>query len=60
MSLKIGYIHIEYTITEEGDAVTSVDTDGDIPFVTQIGLLEMAKHALFDLTKEQDNDYDGL
>lgn len=59
MSHKIGYIHIDYRLASGGDIITSVDTDGDLPLVTQLGLLEMAKDTLLHPPTEPD-EYDGL
>lgn len=47
MSTEIGRIEIAYVIEDDGDIVSEVEVKGDIPFVTQIGLLEMAKDSLF-------------
>lgn len=59
MSMKIGFIHIDYTLQPDGDVTTSVDCEGEIPLVTKLGLLEMAKDTL--LHPELDpEDYDGL
>ena len=57
--MKIGFIHIDYTLQPDGDVTTSVDCEGEIPLVTKLGLLEMAKDTL--LHPEPDTeDYDGL
>lgn len=57
MSTEIGRIEITYVIEDDGDIVSEVEVKGDIPFVTQIGLLEMAKDSLFNGSGE-DEDYE--
>lgn len=57
MSTEIGRIEITYVIEDDGDIVSEVEVKGDIPFVTQIGLLEMAKDSLFN-GSEEDEDYE--
>lgn len=57
MSTEIGRIEITYVIEDDGDIVSEVEVKGDIPFVTQIGLLEMAKDSLFN-GSDDDEDYE--
>lgn len=45
-AMKIGEIKISYEMAEDGDVLTNVEVDGELPFVTQLGLLEMAKDTL--------------
>ena len=59
MSLKIGYIHIDYTLQPDGDITTSVDANGDLPLVTQLGIIELAKDTLLHPPTEEE-EYDGL
>lgn len=54
MSTEIGRIEITYVIEDNGDMITGVDVKGDIPFVTQIGLLEMAKDTLMNCGDEDE------
>lgn len=58
MSLKIGYIHIDYTMQEDGDITTSVDTEGDLPLVVQLGIIELSKDTLIHPPQEEE-EYDG-
>lgn len=44
--LDIACIHINYRLGEDGDMLTDVDVTGDIPIVTQLGLLELAKDSI--------------
>lgn len=57
MSTEIGRIEITYVIEDDGNIVSGVEVKGDIPFVTQIGLLEMAKDSLFN-GSDDDEDYE--
>ena len=57
--MKIGFIHIDYALQSDGEVTTSVNCDGEIPLVTQLGLLEMAKDSLLHPPADQE-DYDGL
>lgn len=57
---KIGYIHIDYTIAPDGDLQTRLDFEGDIPLVTQLGLIELAKDSLLNPPESDEEEYDGL
>lgn len=46
MTTNIGSIHIGYEIWEDGDMVTTLTVEGDIPVVTQLGLLRMAEDTI--------------
>lgn len=59
MSRSIGYIHIDYTLQDDGDIAVAVDTDGDLPLMTQLGLIELAKDTLMHPPTEKE-EYDGL
>ena len=58
MSMKIGFIHIDYTLERDGSITTGLDCEGDIPLVTQLGLLEMAKDTLLHPPTDPE-DYNG-
>lgn len=58
-AIKVGYVYIDYTLRENGDATMSVDTDGDLPVVVQLGLLEMAKDTILHPPKDHE-EYDGM
>ena len=56
--LTVGTIEISYTIESDGDVTTSVlFADFDVvPFVTQLGLLAIAKDTLLRLADAEDDD----
>lgn len=58
MSLDIGYIHIDYQIQDDGEITMHLDVDGDLPVVTQLGLLELAKDTVLNQDPEEE-EYDG-
>lgn len=58
MSRQIGFIHIDYTLERDGSIITGLDCEGDIPLVTQLGLLEMAKDTLLHPPTDPE-DYNG-
>ena len=51
MSATVGSIRITYDLWENGDIVTQVHTEGDLPLVIQLGLLEMAKDTLIKINE---------
>lgn len=55
--MNVGNISISYDIWPDGD-VTRVDVEGDIPLVTQLGLLELAKDTILKKVAGE-VDYDG-
>lgn len=44
--IVVATITISYEMDDLGDLVTNVNIEGDIPIVTQLGLLEMAKDSI--------------
>lgn len=44
--MVVATITISYEMDDLGDLVTNVNIEGDIPIVTQLGLLEMAKDSI--------------
>jgi hypothetical protein len=44
--IPVGSIHISYSMGTDGDLLTDVSVDGDIPIATQLGLLELAKDSI--------------
>lgn len=44
--MNAGNINISYDVWPDGDIVTAVNVEGDIPLVTQLGLLELAKDTI--------------
>ncbi|AVJ51033.1 hypothetical protein FDJ44_gp42 [Microbacterium phage Pikmin] len=44
--MRAGSITVTYDLWEDGDIITEVSTEGDLPLVIQLGLLEMAKDTL--------------
>lgn len=54
--VEIGTIHIRYWADEDGDLLTSVSVDGEMPLVTVIGLLEMAKDELMHSFEDEDQE----
>lgn len=51
--MRVGHLKIWLEIADDGDMLTIVDVKGDIPFITQIGMLEMAKDTLLDLARDE-------
>lgn len=54
--VEIGTIHIRYWADEDGDLLTSVSVDVEMPLVTVIGLLEMAKDELMHSFEDEDQE----
>lgn len=54
--VEIGTIHIRYWADEGGDLLTSVSVDGEMPLVTVIGLLEMAKDELLHPFQDEEEE----
>lgn len=53
--MVVATITITYEMDDRGDLVTNVNIEGDIPIVTQLGLLEMAKDSiLIGIDEEED------
>lgn len=50
--MDLGSITITHFIDEGGDIVTGVSVDGDIPIVTQLGLIRMAEDTILRGTDE--------
>lgn len=46
-AIRLGNIVIGYFMSEDGDIQTSYSVEGDIPVVTQLGLLSMAQDTVF-------------
>lgn len=44
--MTVGSIVIDLALTEDGDEVSRVRVEGDLPVVTQIGLLAMAQDTI--------------
>lgn len=44
--MEIGSIVITYSMADDGDLITDVSVEGDIPIATQLGLLELAKDSI--------------
>ncbi|VEW13518.1 Uncharacterised protein [Brevibacterium casei] len=44
--IMVATITISYEMDDLGDLLTNVNIEGDIPIVTQLGLLEMAKDSI--------------
>lgn len=57
--MNAGNIKISYDVWPDGDIVTAVDVEGDIPLVTQLGLLELAKDTILKKAAGEYEDYDG-
>ena len=53
--MTVGSIVIDLTLTDDGDEVTSVRVEGDLPVVTQIGLLAMAQDSILNGPEEDDD-----
>lgn len=43
MSDNVNLGTITYDMTDDGDMLTGVSVDGDMPIVTQLGLLDLAR-----------------
>lgn len=56
MEMNVGSITITYYMDEDGDLNTGVSVDGDIPIVTQLGLLELAKDSILIGTVFEEED----
>ena len=54
--MKIGSIKIGLEFNEAGDQITTLKTEGDLAFVTMVGMLEMAKDSLFRGTYEEHDE----
>lgn len=52
----IGTITITEYLDEDGDIITGVSVDGDIPLVTQLGLLRMAEDTILNCNDEDEED----
>lgn len=44
--VSIGTITITYDMTDDSDMLTGVSVDGDMPIVTQLGLLDLARDTI--------------
>ena len=44
--VNIGTITITYDMTDDGDMLTGVSVDGDMPIVTQLELLDLARDTI--------------
>jgi hypothetical protein len=53
----IGTLKIHYVLDEDGDILTGVEVEGEIPVVVQLGLLEMAKDTILNPPDDDDDDY---
>lgn len=58
MSTEVGAIHISYYLDEEGELVSGVSVEGDMPMVVVIGLLEMAKDTVLATSYEEEDEID--
>lgn len=56
MSTEVGAIHISYYLDEEGELISGVSVEGDMPMVVVIGLLEMAKDTVLATSYEEDEN----
>lgn len=56
-----GQMTVTYEVWPDGDIVTNLTVEGDIPLVTQLGLLELAKDTILKKAAGEDfgEDYDG-
>lgn len=52
--MQVGSITITYSMADDGDMLTDVSVDGDMPVVTQLGLLELAKDSILIGTVDDD------
>lgn len=52
--MDIGRITIDYWLTDEGDLQTGVTVEGDIPLVTQLGIIELSKDSLLHPPTDED------
>lgn len=57
--MNAGNIKISYDVWPDGDIVTAVNVEGDIPLVTQLGLLELAKDTILKKAAGEDHEYYG-
>lgn len=57
--MKVGSITITYEMMDDGDIITGLNVDGDLPVVTQLGLLELAKDTILQNTQGEQDEYDG-
>lgn len=56
MTAEVGSIHISYYLDDEGELVSGVSLEGDMPIVVVIGLLEMAKDTVLASTYEEEDE----
>lgn len=52
--MNVGSITITYEIDEDGDMLTGVSIEGELPVVTQLGLLELAKDTILSMDELDD------
>lgn len=54
--MNLGSITISYELDDDGDMITGVSIDGDLPIVTQLGLIELAKDTILRMDPEDGED----
>ena len=54
--MNLGSITISYELDDDGDMITGVSIDGDLPIVTQLGLIELAKDTILRMDSEVGED----
>lgn len=55
MEMNVGSITITYNMADDGDMLTDVSVEGELPIVTQLGLLELAKDSILIGTVDDDD-----
>lgn len=53
-AMPLGSITISHYLDNTGDIITGVSVDGDIPIVTQLGLLRMAEDTILRMDEEDE------
>lgn len=53
-AMPLGSITISHYLDSTGDIITGVSVDGDIPIVTQLGLLRMAEDTILRMDEEDE------
>ena len=55
-SRQVGRLTITYTIEADGNMTSDYDIDGDLPLVTQLGLLRLAEDTAIRVAMDGDDD----
>lgn len=53
---EVGSIVIGYGLDEEGELITSVSVEGDLPVVVSLGLLELAKDTILATANDEETE----